>query len=397
MITLEHTVRGEIERVHNGAGREAGMSPQAVFRCQDRDYAARHVLASAAFHGEMAGVREALRNTLACAGYAAEHGYELDDAALQAASEAYRAARGLVTAQATALWLEARDVSIEDFSECLERRLWRQRFADDLDWIRSDYAPPFGGLPSEGSAEAEIERLLWIEAALDDAFDPWALWLARRVALMAECGGNASIEKEAKDEETARFLARAGITPEGADHRSAATWLSVHRCDAAWFGELIDLEVLYRQKRHALLTPANFSREMQVRRLALIRIDVEAAAFPAEDIAQEACWCVAEDGDSLEEVCARAGGTRYHASVFLERLPSELQQQFLSASGGQVFRPVKQEDRYWIYRVRRKMEPDMADPEVQEQLAHALVTKYFDELVDKHIQWFLRKTPDAGG
>ena len=377
MIAMEFMVHGGIERLRNGAGGEAVMSPQAVFRCQGRDYAARHVLASASFHGEMAGAREALRNGLACAGYAGEHGYQLDAAALQAASEQYRAARGLVEAQATALWLEARNVSIEDFSDYMERCLWRQRFSDDLDWIRSDYVP----------AEAEIERLLWSEAALDDAFDQWALWLARRVALTAECSKNAFIQEEAKEEESARFLVRAGLTPEG-----VATLLSGHRCDAAWLDELIELEAFYRQKRNALRTPVDFSREMQIRRLALIRIDVEAAAFPAEDIAQEACCCVAEDGDSLEDVCARAGGTRYHASVFLERLPAELQQQFLSASPGQVFRPVKQEDRYWIYRVRRKTEPDIADPEVQERLERALVTKYFDELVDKHIEWFLGRT-----
>jgi len=347
------------------------MAQYAGFRCDGREYAAQAVVSAAAFRSEMTAVWMAVRDGLAATAYANENGYALDEDALQAASEEYRQERGLASAEATEHWFAARGVSLDDFENFLERRLWLSRFGQEIASIREDYADP---------PEA-LAPLIWPEMILCGAFDDFALWLARRVALEAGSDG-APPSPEEDQEERGRFFKRADIAA-----GQCGGWCEEHQCSAQWLDELLRLEVLYRRKRRELLTPESFDREMRMRRLELVGIEVEAAGFPSEAMAQEAYACVVVDGAALPDVSAQAHGTSYHATVFLEGLPEELQTRFLSAAPGETFPPVEDGGVYWVYRVCRKIEPDTANGEVHRRLEHALITRYFDELVDTQIDW----------
>jgi len=348
------------------------MAQYAGFSCGDRDYTAQEVVAAAAFRSELTAVWLAIHDGLAATAYASENGYELDEDALQAASEQYRQDRGLLSAEDTQGWFAARGVSLDDFGDYLERRLWLARFADHIEPIRQDYPAPM----------ETVAPLVWPELVLGGAFDELALWLARRVALEAAQDGAPAPSPEETEDERGRFLERAGIAPDQCE-----AWCEGNATSAERLEELLRLEAIYRRKRHELLTPDNFDREMQLRRLELLGIEVESAGFPSEDMAQEARLCLVEDGASLPDVSARAQSTAYHATVFLEGLPENLQTRFLSAAPGEVFPPIEDHGEYWVYRVCRKIEPDKENGEVRRRLEHALITRYFDELVDTHIQW----------
>lgn len=348
------------------------MAQYAGFRCSQRDYTAQDILTAAAFRSEMTAVWLAIRDGLAATTYANENGYELDENAIQAASEQYRHERGLLSAEATQGWFEVRGVSLDDFGDYLERRLWLARFADHIDPIRRDYPAPM----------ETVAPLVWPELVLGGGFDELALWLARRVALEVAQDGAPAPSPEETEDERGRFFERAGIA---ADQWGA--WCEGNGCSPERLEELLRLEAIYRRKRHELLTPDNFDREMLLRRLELLGIEVESAGFPSEDMAQEARLCVVEDGASLPDVSARAQSTAYHATVFLEGLPEDLQARFLSAAPGEVFPPIEDQGAYWLYRVCRKIEPDTSNAEVRRRLEHALITRYFDELVDTHIEW----------
>ena len=342
------------------------------FRCGERAFGAQEVLSAADFRGELAPVRADIRDSLACAAFAEEQGYALDEAVLQALSEQYRTAHGLESADATAQWLQARGVDLDDFGEYLERALWRHRFGDSLDAIRGDYAAP----------EDDVAPLVWPEVVFADAAHDLARWLARRAALWVELGGAPVLDDEAVEAERKRFIERHDGVVDAVE-----AWCARNKCTAPWFEELARLEAAYRQKRRALLTPENFDREMLLRRQDLMCVEVETAAFPTAAVAQEAYLCVAEDGEPLADVSARAARTAYHAAVFLEGLSEDLQRRLLSASPGETFPPVADGEEYWVYHVCRKMEPDTGDAEVRRRLEHALITKYFDQLVDKHVDW----------
>jgi len=348
------------------------MAQYAGFRCSKRDYAAQEVVAAAAFRSEMTPIWLAVHDSLAATTYANENGYELDEGALQAASERYREERGLLSAEATQGWFAARGLSLDDFEDYLERRLWLGRFADQIEAIRQDYPAPMD----------TVAALVWPELVLGGAFDELALWLARRVALEAAEDGARAPSPEETEDERRRFFERAGIAPD-----QCAAWCEGNASSVERLDELLRIEALYRRKRHELLSPDNFDREMQSRRLELLGIEVESAGFPSEAMAQEARLCVVEDGASLPDVSARAQSTAYHATVFLEGLPEDLQTRFLSAAPGEVFPPIEDQGVYWVYRVCRKIEPDKDNGEVRRRLEHALITRYFDELVDTYIQW----------
>ena len=343
---------------------------RTIFQAGKKQYTWYHVLSAAEFRGDAATVRDQIRDGLACQQYAEEEGFALDADALQAASDEFRYEHDLITAEEAERWLEERGLTQEDFNDYLARHLWRTRFASDLDRIRSEYHP---------SQEA-VDSLIGSAALFGDLFQSLVWPLAWRVAAVMDAADAPDAETVA--EELGRLYERAKITPADLE-----AWLERVQGTREWFDELVEMEAHYGQLCREALTPERYDRELHARRLPLTHVELEFGPFSSSDMAQEAYLCVTEDGEALKDVVERTGAELAQATWFLEDLPDDLRQLFLSASPGETLAPMEYDEGFWIYEVRRKIEPNLDDQEVKGRIEDRLLAAFSDALVEKHVRW----------
>jgi hypothetical protein len=106
----------------------------------------------------------------------------------------------------------------------------------------------------------------------------------------------------------------------------------------------------------------------------------------SRDAAQEAMFCVKEDGMSMEEVAVEGRYPFRRVDFLLEDLPADLQSLFMSVSAGELMNPMSRGDGFQLCRVMNKVEPDAEDPAVQDRVKHRLLQRYFGELAAKHVE-----------
>ena len=97
---------------------------RTVFMAGDRAFRLRHLVTAAAFRYGLDPVQREIEDSLASLGYAEDNGLELDINELLATAAAFRRDHGLTTAEKTRVWLEARDLTLEE--EAVLDRLGRQ-------------------------------------------------------------------------------------------------------------------------------------------------------------------------------------------------------------------------------------------------------------------------------
>jgi hypothetical protein len=120
--------------------------------------------------------------------------------------------------------------------------------------------------------------------------------------------------------------------------------------------------------------------------LPLTRFETEVLELESRDAAQEALFCVREDGMSMEEV-AKEGRYPYRRYEFLlGDIPEEMQQRLLSVSAGQVLEPIPRGDGFELCRVIKKIEPKADDPAVQARVEHRLLDRHFSDLTGKYVE-----------
>jgi hypothetical protein len=95
--------------------------------------------------------------------------------------------------------------------------------------------------------------------------------------------------------------------------------------------------------------------------------------------AQEALFCVREDGMSMEEVASEGRYPYRHPSVLLEEIPEELQQKFLSVHPGDILEPIAHGDGFHLCRIIDKEEP--IDVEESKLILNALATAKWQPIV----------------
>jgi hypothetical protein len=93
---------------------------------------------------------------------------------------------------------------------------------------------------------------------------------------------------------------------------------------------------------------------MSLLRLQLTRFDTEVIELESRDSAQEALFCVREDGMSMEEVATEGRYPYKNLSFLQEDIPEDLQQKFLSVTPGEVLDPLPHGDGFELYRVPRE-------------------------------------------
>jgi hypothetical protein len=315
------------------------MNPIILFTVGKRPFSVGDTLEFALSQGLLQPLVEEIAEGLACRQYALELGFELPARQLQRAVEAWRYKRKLTSASETMDWLRRSGLSVEDLSDHFEIRLWSARFSSERKSILAEYPP----------AREEVERRLPPAAIIGDSIRSLARSLAWRAAALVECHG---------------------VMPERP------------------LRELLpEMESCFRQLRDRAVTRESCRGEVAAARFALMQVECEAASFPDRDQAQEAVFCVREDGEEIEAVCARARAPVERGRNFIDGLAPEIRDRCLSASAGELFVAPQPGGTFRVVRLLRKIEPELADEAVRSRVEKRLTESTFSQCEARHVQW----------
>lgn len=319
----------------------------------------------------MEPLRQSIRDRLACQAYAEEEGFELDIEELQAAAEDYRYERNLITAEEVESWLQEHNLTLEDFNAYLTQDHWFRRFFPDLNQIRLEYSP------SENFTAPRI----WSEMILEDRLKEFVIPVAWRVAVMREFARDPLPQGLAEKVKKVFFERMASSASD------LESWLERNSCSKDWFEELSAMEAYFQKFRSSMLTPEMCLRQMHTHQLDLTRVEGEGLGFSSEEIAHESFLCITEDGENPKAVTQRAQGSTTRFSWLVKDLPEEWQQKFFSARTGEWLPPKEWNGAFRVFRVKRKVNPDLNDTEVRHWIEEKVLTLSLNPLVDKHIGW----------
>jgi hypothetical protein len=337
-----------------------------VCACGTQEYTARDAIDSAIFRGEFEEKWQKFLRHVAAEGRADELELELDESALSAAAEEFRYRHDLITAEETEAWLANRGLTFDNFSDYFARQYCAGAVDEGFSSEQIEYT----------SAAPELRDLFVPELILSGALEDMTLKLMWRLA--ARCAGKEPTS-EAIAAEKRKFLHRIGIEPAQLAH-----WLEELGRDSKWLNEMLAIEAAYGAHCDTLLVPEARQRELMALRLHLTRFEIELIELESHDAAQEALFCVREDGMSMEEV-ATDGRYPYRREDFLlEDLPADAQGKYLSVSQGEVLEPMPHGDGFELCRIIKKIEPRPDDPSVKSRVDQRLLDQYFSQLTTKY-------------
>ena len=338
--------------------------------CNGQDYKARDVIDAALFRGELASIWKEFLIGVEAEERATQLDLELDHDAIDAAAEAFRYNHDLITAEETEQWLDARSVSLEDFTDYFARQYWRSAIEekikpDDLDFV---------------SAPAELRDLFTAELVFSGELLRLNTLLMWRLAALAAIG-ESSLEGERTKAERKAFVHRIAVK-----ESKLKDWLAQLDRDEKWVDEMVALEVAYQNLRDQVLTPQARQKQLAALHMPLTQFEAEVIELESGDAAKEALLCIRQDGMSMEEVAAEARYP-YRRITFLHKtVPEELKQKFWSAAAGDVLDPLPHGEGFELYRITRKIEPSPTDPEIQLRIDEHLLERQFATLTSEHVE-----------
>jgi hypothetical protein len=338
-----------------------------VCTCGQQEYTARDVIDAAIFRSEFEDKWQKFLRHVAAEERADELELELDESTISAAAEEFRYQHDLITAEETEAWLANRGLTLDDFSDYFARQYSASAVTD-------------GPCPEEvgyNSADPELRELFVAELILSGELEEMNTKLIWRLA--ARCAGT-EMTPDAVAAEEQSFFERNSIT-----RGQLGKWLEGLGRDVEWFNEMLAFEATYRSCCRTLLLPQARQRELAMLRMSLTRLETEVIEFESRDAAQEALFCVREDGMSMEEVAAEGRYPYRRVDFVLEDIATEAQQRFLSASAGDFLGPMARADGFELCRIISKIEPQADDPTLKSRIDRRLLGRHFSELASRYV------------
>ena len=300
---------------------------------------------------------------------------QLDPAELKSAANEFRYQRKLLSAEEAEGWLKKRDLTVEMWTEYIQRTVLRRKWAADLDDIAARHAV----------TDDEIEEAITCEAICSDRLNALANKLAGRAAVFARV-------------ETEPEHAAPDAPPRPPDHEhvaSAFAKLGVPGFPVEFWRErvgfLARVEAAFQPFCAHPLTPDALADEVAARHFDWIVVDYRLAPFRDEDAAREAALCIREDGAGLAELAGRAGSAEEGGRFVLEQVDPELRPSLLGARKGETLGPLRWRDQFVIVRVLEKALPSIDDPLVRERAREAALSSRIEREVLDRVRW------NAGG
>lgn len=345
----------------------AQKEDRVVFTAGSTSFSVRVVIDAAYLRGEIEPFWNDFLAAREAENDARERSMEADEAALDSAAIAFRYQYDLITAEETEQWLDARSLTLTDFSEFFAREHWAKGAASNMNVDRAAFV----------DASPEERELFAIELTLRGELDRMATRLAWRVAVSEGRNGGDSTGGESETEaKRAAFQGSLG---------------QIGR-DEDWLNRMLALDAVYRKECAKLLTPEARQREMSALRLPLTRFEVEMMELESRDAASEAYLCVRDDGMTMAEVASEGRYPFHQTDMVLEEIADDLQQKFLSLTPGSLMEPTPREDGFLLTRILNKKEPTLEDADVRARVDERILERYFSDLAANRIRWAILMT-----
>jgi hypothetical protein len=343
--------------------------------CQGEGYIPRDVIDYALFRGKLSEPWQTFLREFATAARADELDLESDDDLFDQLGEAFRYRHDLITAEETERWLQARNLNLDDFSDYLVRQCWANAKIDGVAPEETEYH----------LAPDELRDTFTTDLILSGQLEEMARKFSWRMA--ARCAEK-EIDPELIAFERQEFLERVGI-----EKGQIPEWLESLNRDEDWLDRQVAMEAAYRKHSAAVLQPQAYKRELASLRLPLTRFETEVIELESRDAAQEALFCVREDGMSFEEVADEGRYPYRRRDFFLQDLDAQTQQKFLSVGNDQLLDPIPRTEGFELCHVLKRVEPQADDPAVQGLVSQHLLARYFAELTSKYVTFPLDAAP----
>ena len=339
-----------------------------VCTCGSQEYTLRDAIEAALFRGELDSTWKEFLRCVQAEKRADELDIDLDESAIAAAAEVFRYEHDLITGEETEAWLAARGLTLDDFSDYFTRRYCASAVNEKVVPEEIEYS----------SATPKLHQLFMAELILSGELNRMTTALMFRLA--ARCAEK-DLDLDAITAKKQKFFDRNAMEP-----AQLPNWLERLGRDTKWFDEMVAMEAAFRRRCDTLLVPQARQRELMALRLHLTRFETEVIELESHDAAQEALFCVREDGMSMEEVATEGRYPYRRADFLLEDIPNDLQQRFLSVSAGDVLEPVARGEGFELWRIIKKIEPHLEDPTVKLRIGQRLLDRHFSELASKYTQ-----------
>jgi hypothetical protein len=339
-----------------------------VCACGNQEFTARDVIDAALFRGELDSKWKEFLRCVEAERRTDELDMELDDSAIADAAEAFRYEHDLITAEETEAWLANRGLTLDDFTDYFTRQYCASALNENIVPEKIEYI----------SATSELRQSFLAELILCGELDRATTALMFRLA--ARCAEKDS-DSDAITAEERKFFDRNKMEP-----AQLPNWLERLRRDSKWFDEMVAMEAAFCRRRDTLLVPQAYQRELVALRLPLTRFEIEVIELESRDAAQEALFCVREDGMSMEEVAIEGRYPYRRVDLLFEDIPGDAQQRFLSVSAGDVLEPLARGDGFELCRIIKKTEPQLDDSTVGLRIEQRLFDRHFSELASKYTQ-----------
>lgn len=338
-----------------------------VCSCENREYKARDAIDAAFFRGELQADWNEFLKRIAAEKQADATDMDFDENVLDSAAEQFRYDHDLITAEETEQWLSTRGLTLDDFSDYFARQYCGNVLGNEV-------TPESISYPS---ASSDLRQLFATESILSGNLERMTKELVWRLASRTAAKED---DPELIAAEEQKFFDRHSL---GREH--LPNWLATLGRDAEWFSEMLAMEAAYRKRRDSLLADHARQHEMATLRLPLTRFETEMIELESRDAAQEALFCVREDGMSMEEVAIEGRYPYRRTDFLLEDVAPDMQQKFLSVSPGDILEPFARGDGFELCRILNKVEPKASDPAVQWRIEQRILERHFSDLSSKHV------------
>jgi hypothetical protein len=346
---------------------------QAVFSVADRLYSWEDVVLAARLWGEWEAVETRTREGLACLARLRRGRETLDERDVEAAANAFRYDRDLISGDEAKAWLERWGLIAEQWKEYLRWTVLRERSSGGQ-----------AAADAEPAGADETASYVAVEAICSGDLARFARKLAGRAAV-------ASLAREAAYEAgaaTGTWDARFSTTVEPAPEEWPGVAKAVIRDKVE---NLALVERRYEAMLPQIVTPKAVAEQLRLRYFDWIRLECEAVGFPDEGMAREVALGVREDGMAFDEVVAEAGRKVRRASWYMDGLDPAMQNALIAASPGELVGPIPVDDRYVLVVLREKLVPSADDPETAKRAEAAALDAALTREINDRVRWHWRQ------
>jgi hypothetical protein len=341
---------------------------QVAFTVGGDEYHWDDVVLAADLREEWTRVRDRLRQGLACLRASEEREDGPEEPEIESAATEFRYSRDLVAAQEMEDWLTRWNVTAEGWMDYVRWSLLRQKWADQIADLLSEYSPEDG----------EVDSRIHVEAVCSGDLERFANDLAGRAAV-SEVKKSGTEPEEAEVADVLRqFTGRR--TERGLAEISPGSY-------QAKMERLARLEVSFRRFREQVATPRKIAALIRSRRIDWTRLDLDSISFPEEQTAREAALCVREDGRTLAEVAADARRELRQSTMYIEEMEPALRDGFVGAQKGELLGPFQNGQEFVLHQVRDKRLPSAGDAALTDRARQAVLQLQLDREINDRVKW----------